>query len=321
MNASQDRLRRAPRIAALAAACAMSALALMPGVATADPPSAKPTPDKPCGVATKAANNTKFDHVIWILMENKSFAQVNGSPNTPYINKLGGLCGEATHYSAVAHPSLPNYVALTSGSTQGITDDANPSAHPLNVDSIFSQLGGDWRGLDESMKTNCEQQNDGQYAVRHNPAAYYVNGNFSTLCKQKDIPLDAKSNTTPLLDAKFTFITPDVCDDMHDACAGTGVPGELQTGDKFLSTFIPTLVNSTEYQQGKTAIFITWDEDDGSQNNQVLTEVIAPTVKPGTKASDTFTHYSLLRTTEDLLGLPPLGAAAQAASMRDAFGL
>lgn len=319
MNAFQDRHRRVARMVTLAAAGVMSALAVMPGVANADTPSTTPTPDKPCGVAQKT-DNTKYGHVVWILMENKSFAQVNGSVDAPYINKLAGLCGEATNYNAITNPSLPNYIALTSGSTQGVTDDANPSAHPLNVDSIFSQLGGDWRGLNESMKTNCEQQNDGNYAVRHNPATYYVEKNFPTLCQQKDIPLDTASNMTPDLSGKFTFITPDVCDDMHSACNGNGTSGEIQTGDKYLSTLIPQLINSTQYQSGNTAIFLTWDEG-GAGSNQVLTEAIAPTVTPGTKAADAFTHYSLLRTTEDMLGLPPLGEAAKAASMRDAFSI
>ena len=318
MNAFQNRHHRVARMAAVAAAGVISALAVMPGVANADTPSSRPTVDKPCGVAQKAAN-TKYEHVVWIVMENKSFAQVNGSPDAPYINKLAGMCGEATNYSAITNPSLPNYIAMTSGSTQGVTKDGNPSDFPpITAESIFSQLGGDWRALNESMKTNCEAQTDGHYAPKHNPAAYYVEKNFATLCQQKDIPFDTAS--TPDLSGKFTFITPDLCDDMHDACAGTGVPGELQTGDKYLSTLIPQLVNSTQYQSGNTAIFLTWDEG-GAGSNQVLTEVIAPTVTPGTKASDAFTHYSLLRTTEDMLGLPPLGEATKAASMRNAFSI
>jgi hypothetical protein len=320
MKAFQHR-HRVARMAAVAAASVIGALAVMPGVANADAPGSRPTADKPCGVVQKAAN-TKYEHVVWIVMENKGFAQLAGSPDAPFINKLAGLCGEATNYTAVTHPSLPNYIAMTSGSTQGVADDADPPAHPLNVDSIFSQLGGDWRALNESMKTNCGQHTDSKYAPKHNPAAYYVEKNFSTLCQQKDIPLDTASNMTPDLSGKFTFIAPDLCDDMHDACAGTGVPGELQTGDKFLSTLIPQLVNSTQYQSGNTAIFLTWDEDDSSTTaNKVLTEVIAPTVAPGTKAADAFTHYSLLGTTEDMLGLPRLGEAAKAASMRDAFSI
>jgi phosphatidylinositol-3-phosphatase len=318
MNAFQNRRRGMGRLATVVAAGVLSALAVMPGVAHADSPSVRPTPDKPCGVAQKT-DHTKYEHVVWIVMENKSFAQVNGSPNAPYINKLAGLCGEATNYSAITHPSLPNYIAMTSGSPQGVTDDADPPAHPLNVDSIFSQFGGDWKSLTESMKTNCGQKTDGLYAPKHNPAAYYVEKNFPTLCQQKDIPFDTAAST-PDLSGKFTFITPDLCNDMHNDCTGTGTNGELQTGDKYLSTLIPQLVNSTEYQSGNTAIVLTWDEGD-SASNQVLTEVIAPTVTPGTKANQAFTHYSLLRTTEDMFGLPPLGEAAKAASMRDAFSI
>jgi phosphatidylinositol-3-phosphatase len=318
MKASQGRHARAARMAAVAAASVISTLAVMPGVANASPHN-PPTPDQPCGVSQKDAS-TKFDHVVFILMENKPLAQVEGSPDAPYMNKLAGLCGTGHNDHGPTHPSLPNYIKLTSGSDQGITDDANPSAHPLNVDSIFSQLNGDWRGLDESMNTNCEQQNDGHYAVRHNPATYYVKDNFQSVCQQKDIPFALGAHTTPDLSAKFTFITPDECDDMHTACAGGGASEEVQTGDKYLSTLIPALINTKEYQAGNTAIFITFDEGAGA-NNSVLTEVIAPTVTPGTKANDPFTDYSLLRTAEDELGLPPLGAAATATSMRDAFNI
>jgi|SRR4051794_35442192 hypothetical protein len=90
-----------------------------------------------------------------------------------FVNMLAGLCGEATNHKAPSHPSLPNYIGMTSDSTQGITEDAEPSAYPLNADRIFSQLNGDWRPLNESMRTNCDQQSDGIYLARHNPATYY----------------------------------------------------------------------------------------------------------------------------------------------------
>ncbi len=316
-------MRRAALATTAAAGAVVAAvMGLAPGSANASPaaPTAQtqPTVDKPCGVASSATAPAKYQHVIWILMENKSFDQVIGSSETPYINKLADQCGLATNYEAISHPSLPNYVALTSGGLQGVADDANPSAHPLNVPSIFSQLGGDWRGLDESMKSNCEQTNDGNYAVRHNPAAYYTN--IRDVCVDKDIPLPSSGSLTGDLSAKFTFITPDVCDDMHSVCSSSVNGSELQTGDKFLSNFVPKLINSNEYQAGNTAIFLTWDEG-GSGPNSVVTEVIAPTVTPGTKSNTLFSHYSLLGTTEEMLGLPKLGEAANAASMRSAFGL
>jgi phosphatidylinositol-3-phosphatase len=314
--------RAALATTAAAGAVAATVMGLAPSSAnastTAPTPQTRPTVDKPCGVASSADAPAKYQHVIWILMENKSFNQVIGSSEAPYINKLADQCGLATNYQAISHPSLPNYVALTSGGLQGVTDDANPSAHPLNVPSIFSQLGGDWRGLDESMKTNCEQKNDGNYAVRHNPAAYYTN--ISDICADKDIPLPASGSLTGDLSAKFTFVTPDVCDDMHSVCSTSVNGSELQTGDKFLSNFVPKLINSNEYQTGKTAIFMTFDEG-GSGPNSVVTEVIAPTVTPGTKSNTLFSHYSLLGTTEEMLGLPKLGNAATAASMKSDFGL
>jgi hypothetical protein len=257
----------------------------------------------PCGTATTPP--ATYDHVIWILMENHSYSQIIGSSSAPYINQIAGECGLATNYFAISHPSLPNYIALTSGSTQGITDDNPPSSHPLNVPSIFSQLDpGNWRSLEESMPSNCAQSDSGEYAVRHNPAAYYTN---LTDCSTLDVPLGA----TPDLSAKFTFITPNLIDDMHD--------GTIQQGDTWLSTFLPQVLSSAEYVAGRTAVYITWDEDDGSSGNHVATIVIAPSVTPGMQSATMFNHYSMLRTTEEQLGLGLLANAATATSMRSAF--
>jgi hypothetical protein len=277
------------------------------GVQTAPSNTATATPaappPSPCGTVTTPP--TTYEHVVWILMENHSYNEIIGSSAAPYINQLASQCGLATNYFAIGHPSLPNYIALTSGSTQGITDDNPPSSHPLNVPSIFSQLDpGNWRSLEESMPSNCDQTDSGEYAVRHNPATYYVN---LTDCTSLDVPLVS----SPDISAKFTFVTPNLIDDMHD--------GTIQQGDTWLSNFVPQLTSSAQYQAGKTAILITWDEDDSTQNNQVATLVIAPSVKPGTQSTTLFNHYSLLRTTEEQLGLPLLAGAQTATSMRSAF--
>jgi hypothetical protein len=269
------------------------------------PLSATPATAGPCGTAASAP--TTYDHVVWILMENHSYSQIIGSPSAPYINKIARQCGLATNYFAISHPSLPNYIALTSGSTQGITDDLPPAAHPLNVPSIFSQLDpGNWRSLEESMPVNCDRVDSGEYAVRHNPATYYTNLRD---CSTLDVPL----GSTPDVSAKFTFVTPSLIDDMHD--------GTVEQGDQWLSTFLPMVLSSLEYQAGKTAVFITWDEDDGTSGNHVATIVIAPSVKPCTRVTTHFSHYSMLRTTEEQLGLGLLGNAAMATSMRATFGL
>jgi hypothetical protein len=269
------------------------------------PPAPSPSSSKPCGVTTAVP---AWQHVVWIVMENHAAGQVVGSPSAPYLNSVAAKCGYATNFYAESHPSLPNYIAMTSGSTQGVTDDAAPSSHPLNVPSIFSQLGSDWKSLQESMPGNCTKTSSGQYAVKHNPAAYYTN--IAAACAAQDVPLGA----TPDVSAKFTFITPNMCDDMHDC--------SVATGDSWLGTWVPKILDSAEYRSGTTAVFITFDEDDSSANNHVATLVLSPTTPGGLTDAGSFNHYSMLRTTEEMLGLPvTLGGAVGAMSMRPAFHL
>lgn len=241
-------------------------------------------------------------------MENKSYSKVMRSHHAPYIHALAADCGLATNYRAVAHPSLPNYIAMTSGSTQGVADDGDPSAHRLSATSVFSQLGTDWRSLEESMPSPCQRQDSGAYAAHHNPAVYYTRLRRS--CAARDVPL----GNVPDLSARLTFITPNRCNDMHDC----GIRG----GDRWLATWMPRIFRSREYRSGRTAVFLTWDEDDGTSGNHVLTLVISRRIRPGTRSGARFDHYSLLRTTEELLGVARrLGAASRAPDMRAAFGL
>jgi phosphatidylinositol-3-phosphatase len=270
-------------------------------------PSASAAIGSPCGTAARPPRT--YHHVIWVVMENHAYQQIIGSSSAPYLNRLAARCGSATRFSAEAHPSLPNYVAMTSGSSQGIGDDAGPSSHPLKAASIFSALGrGGWRALQESMPSSCALRDSGAYAVKHNPAAYYTN--VRGACRARDVPL----GTTPNLSARFTFVTPNLCHDMHDC--------SVSAGDAWLKRFLPKVFAGREYRAGGTAVFVTWDEDDQSSGNHIATLVIAPSVKKGAASGSPFDHYSMLRTTEELLGLrTSLGRAASAASMRGAFNL
>jgi hypothetical protein len=237
-------------------------------------------------------------------MENRGLTQVSGSPQAPYLNSLAGACGLAINYSGVSHPSLPNYIALTSGSTQGIADD---TGRPLGVPTLFGLLGKDWKALEESMPSDCDQTSGGEYALKHNPAPFYTT--IAAECAIQDVPL----TNPPDISARFTFITPNLCHDMHDC--------STSAGDRWLSTEVPLILDSTEYRSGNTALLITWDEND-SGGSAVPCYVIAPSVPPGTRSATAFNHYSLLRTTEEMLGLAPLlGRAASAPSMREAFHL
>jgi chitodextrinase len=268
----------------------------------------------PCGTAAASAPAT-LQHVVWIWMENETYTSVIGNTSAaPYLNQLAGQCGLATNYAGVAHPSLPNYIAATSGSTQGITDDNPPSSHPLGVSSIFGQVNS--KSYEESMPSNCALSSSGSYAVKHNPEAYYTA--IRTDCNANDVPMGSTSSGAFLSDLTnntlpaFSFVTPNMCNDMHDC--------SIATGDAWLKSWVPKIIASPAYQAGQLALFITWDENDGSAGNQVPTIVASPYTPAGTTSATSFNHYSLLRTAEELLGTTNyLGNAASATSMRSAF--
>jgi phosphatidylinositol-3-phosphatase len=297
--------RLIPAAAAFAAALAFAGSAVPYG----------PAATAPCGFRSTPPSN--YAHVIWIWMENHAYSQIIGSSAAPYENQLANACGLATNYFAIRHPSLPNYIAATSGATQAITDDGPPSQHPLSVVSLFEQAIR-WRGYEESMPSNCRLTDSGLYAVRHNPAAYYTR--IRTACSTKDVPMGSMTAGAFLNDLnnntlrKFSFVTPNLCNDTHDC--------SIMTGDNWLKGWVPKILASAAYQSGATVLFITWDEDNGGSGNHVATIVVSPTTAPGTQSGTRFNHYSLLRTTEELLGLSPfLGNAATAASMRAPFNL
>ena len=285
-------------------AAARTSGATGPGTASSAPsPRVTVSADRPCAAAPAPS---AWDHVIWIWFENKPETGIIGSPDAPYITTLAASCALATDYHGVTHPSLPNYLAATSGSTNGVADDGGPAAHPLAGPSLFGQVGAagkEWRSYEESMPSPCALASSGTYAVKHNPAAYFTA--VRTDCARWDVGLD---QLTADLGADhlpaFALVTPDLCHDMH-SCS-------VSAGDTWLRRTLPTLLSSSIYAHGTTAILITWDEDDSAHDNRVPLLVVAPSVAPQTRIGAKLDHYSLLRTTEQMLGLPFLGSAAQA---------
>ncbi len=266
------------------------------------PAQASATLGRPCALGWR----THYTHVAWIVLENVGVGVV-GSPQAPVFNGLAARCGLAVDDHGVAHPSLPNYLAITAGTTAGVRDDGEPSAHPIGGPSLFSQLHGRWRALEESMPQPCDRVTSGLYAARHNPAVYYTA--LGPTCARDDVTL-----TWPLqLGAPFTFITPNVCDDMHSC--------PIATGDAWLARAVSSVVASPQYRAGTLVLFITFDENDGDATNQVPTLVIAPSVPRGLRVTTPYSHYSLLATTEALLGLARLGLARDAPTFIGPFHL
>jgi phospholipase C len=255
------------------------------GGAAAPSPSPSPTP------VAKA-------HVFVIVMENKTPDEALSGRYTASLAQQYALL---TNYHALAHPSLPNYLALTSGNTWGIADDGY---HRLPQGGIGDQLtaaGISWRAYMEGMSGDC-LTDVGNYALRHNPFAYYGGRCPANVVSFDRLQSDLTSNTP-----QYVWIGPDMCNDTHDC--------SVQTGDSWLASTVPQILASAAWKQNGV-LFIVWDEDDGSQSNAVAALVIAPKMKAHS-STVAYDHYSLLATIEDRLGVSRLGNAGRAQAIND----
>jgi hypothetical protein len=295
-----------------------------------------PPPASPCGTLTTAPT---YKHVIVIMDENNSYGNIIGSSQAPYINSLAAGCGLASEYHNITHDSLPNYLGITSGlaysSLLPFDKDCLPSSScEVTGTNIFHQASS-WKEYAESMPSNCSKQNSGDYAPRHNPSVYYTD---LSNCATRDVPLGTTSNSPLLKDfgsestaPAFAYVTGNLCDDMHGT---TGCEsGLIKKGDTWLSDWIPKITSTSVYRANDTVIIVVWDEGAGGtvgeqcynnttdQSCHVPAIVIAPSVKAGTVVSTQFDHYSWLKTTEQILGLPQIGQAKTATSMKSAFNL
>ncbi len=284
---------------------------------------ARPGGLRPCGYLR---GRPRVDQVLVIWEENHSYSSVIGSPAAPEINRLAARCGLATGYVALDHPSLPNYLQMTSGalySHSPWTSDCGPSgACTTRVASVFSELDQahkQWRSYAESMATNCDLVTAGTYAARHNPAVYYTS--VRRRCQQWDQPLGTLSEG-PLSSAlahgpraALTTVSPNVEDDMHD--------GTVKQADTWLAGWVPRIVASPAYRSGHLAVLIVWDEGFGSgdQQSSAPLVVMSASTPAGTRSGLAFNDFSVLRTVSQLSGVRPLGSAARAPSLVRPFRL
>jgi len=254
-------------------------------------------------------------HVFVIVLENHAYEQLIGNPQAPYLNQLADRYGLATNYHAITHPSLPNYIAMTSGATHGISSDCTScSVDAPNIGDQLEARGYSWRGYMEGMPSPCfTGASYGRYAKKHDPFVYYRDvTRDARRCAAHVVPLsafagDASSGTLP----DVAFITPDLCHDMHDC--------SIATGDAWLHSFVPSILGTAAFRSNGILV-ITVDEDDTSHANRVPAIVVSARVSPGARTAASLTHYSLLRSIEDAYGLAPLGHAGEAASLFAALG-
>jgi phosphatidylinositol-3-phosphatase len=272
------------------------------------------SPGQPLGAPpARALPASKSSHVTVIVMENKEATDVVGTSSSRYLSRLAHRYGLATRSYAIRHPSLPNYLALTSGSMQGITDDCT-DCH-VNARNIVDQVEGaglSWKAYMEGLPHPCSRvATSGGYAKKHDPFMYYDDiANVPQRCRKVvafgQLASDLRRSTLPT----FAFISPNLCDDTHD-CG-------VATGDKFLSGLVPRLLR----ESGPHGfVVITWDEGSSAQGcctdahgGRIATVVAGPDVRRHARSSRPVDHYGVLRTIEDALGLAPLEHAALARS-------
>ncbi len=238
-------------------------------------------------------------HVFLIVMENKSPEE---ALTGPFTASLAARYWVANNYHAITHPSVPNYLALTSGSTWGVTDD---SYHVLPTKDLGTQLttaGVSWRAYMEGLGDAGCLNSPLPYDPGHNPFAFYGGACPPNVVPLTQIAGDLIGNT-----ARFSWITPDRCHDTHDCT--------VAVGDEWLKQTVGEIMSSAAWKNGGV-LFITWDEDDGSATNRVLTLVVASGY-PHTQDNNPRDHYSLLAAIEDMMGVGRLGSAAQAQPLID----
>jgi hypothetical protein len=236
------------------------------------------------------------DHIVIVMMENKNYNQIIGSPDAPYINTLAPWSAVVSDSVEVTHPSQPNYIALFSGSTQGVTNDDCPKNFSApNLGSELNSAGLSFAGYAEDMpaegSTVCNQ---GVYARKHNPWVDFDNIPASSNRTWLEFPTDYSQLPT------VSMVVPNLCQDMHDC--------SVKTGDNWLSTRMYQYANWA--LQNNSLLIVTWDENSaGDDGTRIPTLIYGANVVPGNYAN-WIDHYSILRTIEDMYGLPVLGEAA-----------
>jgi phosphatidylinositol-3-phosphatase len=249
--------------------------------------------------------------VAVLVLENRSYDEVIGNPDAPYLNRLARRYALATNYYAIGHPSLPNYIALIGGSTFAIHRDCNGC--DTEARSLVGQLdaaGISWKAYFEDLTSNRRPgPRTGAYDPHYNPFVYYEGIRSSALGRSRvvdfdELRSDLRRRTLP----RFSWIAPGVLHDGHD--------GSLREADRYASELVPRILRALGPQG---VLFVTWDEGargdwtgaDGTRGGGHVALIAAG----GDARRDATTavpanHYALLRTIEASFGLPPLGHAA-----------
>jgi hypothetical protein len=288
-------------------------------------PDAGPSTTPDAGTTTSGPS---LQTVFVILMENHNWSDIHNSSSAPYIASLllSGAHAENYYNPPGNHPSEPNYLWLEAGTNFGILNDKLPSInHQSTTAHLVTQLdnaGIGWKSYQEDISgSDCPLVNSGNYAPKHNAPVFFddiTNSNDpqAPACIAHVRPYSELATDLAGTPARYNFITPNLCNDMHNSCAPTS--DKILQGDNWLSTEVPKIMASAAYQSGGV-IFITWDESEQGEFPIGLI-VLSPFAKVNYSNMISYTHSSLLRTNQEILGVRPfLGGAANATDLSDLF--
>jgi hypothetical protein len=242
------------------------------------------------------------DHIVVVIFENKHRTSVMGTGQAPYLDKLATKGASMTHSYGVTHPSQPNYLALFSGSTQGVTGNGCP-LHFRKANNLGHQLrksGRSFIGYAESLpKTGFRGCSSGRYERKHNPWVNFGTLPASTNRPFSDFPHDYRKLPT------VSFVSPNMCNDMHDC--------SIRTGDRWMKKHFDRYARWAP--RHNSLLIVTFDENAGGTVKSIPTIIVGANVRPGVYG-ERLNHYDMLRTIEDMYGLPALGRAASASPLK-----
>lgn len=321
------------RLACLSISCLAFAGCALPGPDPAAPGDEIGAEAPP----TTAATTSAIQHVFVIVMENHAASSIYGNTtHAPYINNtLIPMYGRATNFIDVL-PSLasePHYIWMEAGtnafSDHTFTTDNNPSssnstASTAHLSTQIVAAGSTWLAYQEGINSTtgtCPIAGSGSYAPKHDPFIFFRDVSGTTpsktnaFCAAHHKPLTAlATDMTNNTVAAYNFITPNLCNDMHDSCAPVSDP--IKQGDTWLSANVPAIITYVNAHQG--ALFIVWDEPEGSTGTIPLI-VVGPHVKPNFASSVQYSHSSMVKSFEQILALPTLSTVTSANAFGDFF--
>ena len=287
--------------------------------------------------STNPPSSSYFDYIVTIVLENQGINNTYGahcSGNCTYITQLANMYGLSLNYSAVGHPSLPNYLALTSGgnyTTPPFDRDCFPESigclvSTLNIMDSVESSGRTWKAyIEDYTGGGCSRAGNAFYANQHNPFVYYADiYNNATRCARivnadpgasgyLALPTQLLSDLNSASSASnYMWLSPNLCNDGHDLCAALNNPVSQQ--NQYLSQLVPSILDSTVFRTQRAALLVVWDESATTRNDVVTAIWAGPVARIGFSSASLFGHYSAVKTIETAWNMPSLTSYDSAAT-------